>query len=97
MSLSLINIKIPSLSYSLFAFNYSLDDINITTPVKLFLSSLSSYVFHLSIFNLSFAISMYLASFFFFLILIPSKSFLGFFNLFIFGCIGSLLLCAGFL
>ena len=46
MSLSLINIKIPSLSYSLFAFNYSLDDINITTPVKLFLSSLSSYVFH---------------------------------------------------
>ena len=36
MALSLISIKIPTLSYSLLAFNCSLGDINIATPGKLF-------------------------------------------------------------
>ena len=48
MALSLISIKIPTLSYSLLAFNCSLGDINIATPGKLFYHR-SPHVFFISL------------------------------------------------
>ena len=49
MALSLISIKILPLSYSLFAFNCSLGDINIATPGKLFYHRFP-HVFFISLF-----------------------------------------------
>ena len=49
MALSLITIKILSLSYSLFAFNCSLGDINIAMPGKLFYHHFP-HVFFISLF-----------------------------------------------